>query len=484
MHTIATALRRQSVAVPSPLICGTACLALALAACGGRYESDFPVVVVNHTVNSLQVLANGDAVKEVAAGQSQSFSLRLPESSQNIFQNGVAPTPQAQVTFAAKDLKTGTLSDEKSLTLTQSTPTYVTFSLEDFPSASPTVARFTFSPTNAAINQDVILNASSSSANNGTYAWDFGDGQTGTGVTVTHQYTRPAMFTVVLTVTSDNRQSSTSSRTINVSAALPPQAAVFTFSPTQPAINQDVLFTAAGAGTVVGATFSWDFGDGVNGTGLTATHRFVRAGTYTVTLRVSSGVGQTATTSRTITVSANLPGGQVRFTHSPTNPGPNDTVFFNASATTIANASFSWDFGDGTNGSGVTTTHQYTRAGTYSVVMTVRNDLGQTASTTASVVVGASSAQLVADFVFSPTNPTISTATNTVRFDATDSSSSATAWRWDYGDGSEDSGQKTSHTYSRPGSWVVRLTVTDSNGRTATVTKTVTVLAVPPPPPA
>jgi PKD repeat protein len=269
-----------------------------------------------------------------------------------------------------------------------------------------------------------------------------------------------------------------------VSGALPPQSANFTFSPTQPAINQDVLFTASGAAQVQNASFSWDFGDGQTGTGATATHRYVRASTYTVTLRVSSGVGQTATTSRTITVSANLPAGQIRFTFSPTNPGLNDTVFFNGSATTIANPSFSWDFGDGSNGSGVTTTHQYSRAGTYSVVMTVRNDLGQTGSSTASVTVAATSSQLVADFIFSPTNPTISTNTNSVRFDATDSSASAVEWKWDYGDGSTDSGQKTSHTFSRPGNWVVRLTVSDSSGRTATVTKTVTVLAVPPPPPA
>jgi PKD repeat protein len=71
--------------------------------------------------------------------------------------------------------------------------------------------------------------------------------------------------------------------------------------------------------------------------------------------------------------------------------------------------------------------------------------------------------------------------TNTVLFDATDSSPGVTAWTWDFGDGSSTaSGQRTSHTFSRAGNWVVRLTVTDSTGRTATITKTVTVLAVPP----
>ena len=162
-----------------------------------------------------------------------------------------------------------------------------------------------------------MLFRSSSTVNNGTYDWDFGDGTKGTGVNITHQYNRPATFTVVLTVTSDAGQASTASRTINVSAALPPQAANFTFSPTNPAINQDVLFTAAGAGLVQGAIANWDFGDGSTGTGLTATHRYARGGNYTVTLRLSSNVGQTATTSRTITVSSTLPAASVNFTFSP-----------------------------------------------------------------------------------------------------------------------------------------------------------------------
>jgi hypothetical protein len=150
-------------------------------------------------VNTLQVLANGDAVRDVPGGQSQSFTLKLPESNQNIYSNGVAPTPQAQVTFAAKDLKTGMLSDEKSMTLTATTATYVTFDLEDFPATSPTVARFTFSPTNAAINRDVIFNAASSTSSNGTFVGlrraDRHDGHA--------PQQRAAMFTVVLTVTSD-----------------------------------------------------------------------------------------------------------------------------------------------------------------------------------------------------------------------------------------------------------------------------------------
>lgn len=363
----------------------------ALSGCVGRYESTFPVIVVNRTANTIQALANGQGLGNVDAGQTQSFSVKLPESNDNVFANGTAPTPQANVTFTARDTRTGALSSEKSITLTQDSPTYVAFTADDFPSTVPTVSRFTFSPTNPTINQDVSFNGSASTVSNGTFAWDFGDGTTGTGVTTTHRYLRGGQFTVTLTVTSDSRQTSTSSRTINVSTTLPPAAANFNFSPTTPSINQDVVFTVIGTGVpgpgnpipggpVQGASYMWDFGDGTSGIGTTVTHRYPNAGTYAVTLRVTSEAGLTATTVRQLTVSGTLPGGSANFVFSPTDPRVGDTVFFNASSSTVVDGSYSWDFGDGTSGSGVTTTHRYGSNRTFTVTLTVRNARGQAAT--------------------------------------------------------------------------------------------------------
>jgi len=342
---------------------------------------------VNRTANSIQALANGNTVGDVAAGQTQQFSITLSESNSNTFTNGTAPTPQAQVTFTAKDTRTGALSSEKPVTLTQSSPTYVEFTADDFPSTGPTIARFTFSPTNPTINQMVSFNASSSTVSNGTFAWDFGDGQTGTGVTTTHAYPRGGTFTITLTVTSDTRVTSTSSRTITISTVLPPTVANFTFSPTNPAVNQDVTFVSAGGPAIPGATYDWNFGDGTTGSGISVTHRYTRGGAFTVTLRVSTDPTLTATSSRQITVATTLPAGSANFVFSPTDPRVGDTVFFNASSSTVANASFSWDFGDGTSGSGMTPTHQYGADRTYTVTLTVRNELGQTATTSKTVTV-------------------------------------------------------------------------------------------------
>ena len=366
------------------------------------------------------------------------------------------------------------------------------------PAGSPT-ASFTMTPTPVVKGSAATFDGSASSPGTGatgiaTYSWSFGDGSTGSGKTVSHSYNTVATYSVTLTVTNDRGLSASTTQSLSVGGVDLPQAD-FVFSPTLPTTGQTVIFNADLAKAAAGhqlTSFSWNYGDGGTDSGMVVSHNFAAAGIYNVVLTVLDDLGQKATKSSSVTVTTPSGSGgggggalAANFTFSPSTPGLNQDVFFNATGSTAASGhsivSYTWDFGDGNSGSGMTTTHQYSRAGTYTVTLVVKDDLNQTATGRTAVTISNTSAQIVAAFTFSPQNPSISGGTNTIFFDATSSSttpgSSIVRYDWVWGDGSTSSngGQFPSHTFAKAGIYVVRLTVTDSTSATATTTVNVTV---------
>jgi PKD repeat protein len=53
-------------------------------------------------------------------------------------------------------------------------------------------------------------------------------------------------------------------------------------------------------------SYDWNFGDGTNGTGKTVTHPYSASGTYLATLSVHDAAGNTAMSTVTVTVRANM----------------------------------------------------------------------------------------------------------------------------------------------------------------------------------
>ncbi len=101
-------------------------------------------------------------------------------------------------------------------------------------------------------------------------------------------------------------------------------------------------------------------------------------------------------------------------------------------------------------------------------------DSSENASASSSVVaLGSSDALPKASF-------TSSTKRSVVSFDATGSTAptgTVTGYTWDFGDGTQGNGAAPSHTYAAAGDYVVWLTVTTSNGATASISKVVTAAA-------
>ncbi len=126
-------------------------------------------------------------------------------------------------------------------------------------------------------------------------------------------------------------------------------------------------------------------------------------------------------------------------------------------------ASYQWDFGDGSTGTGVTTSHDYTANGTYTVQLTVIDNLGASTATVQNVV--AADAPPTASFTWS-------CAAQSCSMDASSSSDSdgtVVTYAWDFGDGTTASGVTTNHTFAAAKIYNVTLTVTDDGGMQGSV---------------
>jgi subtilisin family serine protease len=148
------------------------------------------------------------------------------------------------------------------------------------------------------------------------------------------------------------------------------------------------------------------------------------------------------------------------------------TCNFDASSTTAqAGATYSWNFGDATSGTGVTTSHTYAApGGTFTVTLTVTDAIG-TSTRSQTVTVSNTVAAPVANFTYSCTGLTC-TFTNT--------STNATSYSWNFGDATPAvTTTNATHTYAAAGTFTVVLTAANSGTVTSTKSTPVTVSAPP-----
>lgn len=245
------------------------------------------------------------------------------------------------------------------------------------------VAAFTSTCTDASCSFD----ATSSSDPDGSvvsYAWNFGDGTTGSGVTASHVYGAAGTYTVTLTVTDDGGAKNVkTSQVTTTSANQPPVAAI-----SKTCTNLTCQFDGSGSNDPDGSIVShaWNFGDGATATGATTSHTYGAEGTYTVTLTVTDNQGRTGTTTTTVSVQPANTAPVASFTVSKSNLVVNlDATGSNDPDGSIT--AWAWDFGDGATGSGSTATHAYAAAGDYTITLTVTDNRGATDQTATTVTV-------------------------------------------------------------------------------------------------
>lgn len=359
------------------------------------------------------------------------------------------------------------------------------------------------------------------------YEWVFGDGQVaGSGVpgefrTVTHFYAVDGTYNATLTVTDFcgdvEDRSSTDTVSIMVGNTNPVVNVSYTgLTGTDP---WDVTFNAINSFDADGdpLEMTWNWGDGsasqtlpITGTdGLgNVVHTFdLPVGQASIQYLVTGVLtddrgGQAIWPGVTVTVNEPAPGfsdPRAIFDIEPNPVNVNEEVTVDASlsydlpaGSTIA--SYSWDWGDGSPIETFTTpqaTHTYTEAGEYNILLTVADAESPPNTHTSGQVVevlGEDGGVEPPPVVNNPPVPVINATPKTgvagvqvFTFDASGSTdpdeghAEALTYSWTFDDGGTASGEVVTHIFQSPGTYLVRLTVTDPLNGSATATQIITV---------
>ncbi|MEA3478141.1 MAG: PKD domain-containing protein [Bacteroidota bacterium] len=147
-------------------------------------------------------------------------------------------------------------------------------------------------------------------------------------------------------------------------------------------------------------------------------------------------------------------------------PNVGELVEFDASASYDPDGeivSYKWDFGDGDDAEGMVARHSYSKRKTYTVKLTVIDDVGAESSTEKIIVIYIIHPPIGA-FRYAPGKPMV---LESVEFNASasyDPDGEIVSYKWDFGDGEDAEGMVARHSYSKRNTYTVKLTVTDDEG--------------------
>lgn len=295
------------------------------------------------------------------------------------------------------------------------------------------------------------------------YRWTFGNGivLSGNNMTSTAQtYTANGTYVVTLKDSTSNPACvSQISQTINIGNVINPcnLSANFSGAGTNGVFN----FNNTSTGTSAGVTYLWNFGDATTSSSVSPSHTYTNAGNYTVTLSANNNYSYSCVSTKTTVISVSICSLASNFTHTV---GANGLVNFSSTSTgTNALTGYSWNFGDGNNGTGANTSHVYNNGNYIATLNAVNYSVNPSCSDTSShaITVNTNTCIANANFSIAPT----ATAQYWNVIPASPANVSSAIWTW--GDGSSSNILYTSHQYSAAGTYSICLTVTVNCGATS-----------------
>ncbi len=319
------------------------------------------------------------------------------------------------------------------------------------------------------VNLDAACSKPSEDQQLTSYKWNFGDGNTGTGDALSYTYASPGDYTIQLIVTDDAQVSDTSSQQITIEQVTEPKPTACFTKEMDAEDNFTVNLDAACSEPYQGQTitsYAWTFGDGNDASGASGSHTYEDPGTYDIQLIVTNDAGYADTTTQQVTIEQTTEPKPTACFTKEMDTEDNFTVNFDAACSvpyqgqTIT--SYAWTFGDGNDASGASGSHTYEDPGTYDIQLIVTNDAGYADTTTQQVTIEQTTEpKPTACFTkeIDAENPL------SVNLDASCSDpyqgQTITDYSWKFGDYHGASGVSGSHTYENPGTYNIRLIVTN-----------------------
>ncbi|HEV7767977.1 MAG TPA: PKD domain-containing protein, partial [Thermoanaerobaculia bacterium] len=321
----------------------------------------------------------------------------------------------------------------------------------------PSEARMQVSRTAAAIGQSIAF-ADQSSGLVQSRSWNFGDGGTSSSESPSHAYAAAGTYTVTLRA-NYNAGSRTTTRAITVQGAPEELQAAFDWTPEIPFIGQTVTFREHAKGDPT--SWSWSFGDDSDdqtSTSRTPTHKYKKPGKYLVTLAVKKGA-QTEVLTRELFVAAS--GGMAalvpEFSVAPACLIAGEPMQFIDRSDGFP-IRWRWNFGNGKTSSERSPSGTYPQAGRYVVTLELFDGV-QTRSTSQTITVNQNFALVPQANFASPCCAAVG-----IPRELHNTSSDATSYRWDFGDGQTSTEKDPRHVWTQPGTYMIRLIAANEHG--------------------
>jgi len=287
-----------------------------------------------------------------------------------------------------------------------------------------------------------------------TAAWNFGDGNNGSGNTVSHTYTVPGTYTVILNATAPGGCLYQTIRTIKV---LGPSG-TWTHTTGYLCNNSAASFQVT-ANNYDSITYNFGDGQSLTTTSNSVFHVYINGGNYFPTAIIKNNAGCTVPLATVDTIKVD----KIKAGYTATQQGFCGFTTVNFSDTTHAFfgvTSVAWNFGDGNNGNGSNVSHNYFAAGNYAVQMIVTGKSGCRDTVVKQVVITIKNRPVVTIGA-----PSTACTRTPVAFSSTVQSADAVSiMQWTLSNGVTNSNASFNYTFLQPGTYNIRLVAGTVNG--------------------